>query len=100
MFNTLAILDNVSNTEGVTYQVFLTVIGVMLTVFVTTTGILMTIINTRAIRMEDKMDKLIELMGGQTLVNQEFKFNFKAIFQKLRIPPLLDSETSENKKED
>lgn len=87
---TLAMLDNVNNNDGVTYQAFLTVIGIMLTVFVTTLGILMSIINSRAMRMEDKMDELIRLMGGQTLVNQEFKFNFKAIFQKLNIPSLLE----------
>jgi ABC-type amino acid transport system permease subunit len=60
LFETLAILDQVSNTEGVSYTVFITALAAILGSFIATIGVLTNMVNTRMIRIEDKLDKMIE----------------------------------------
>jgi hypothetical protein len=108
LIQNLAILDQVSNTEGVSYQVFLVVIGTMLTIFVTTVGILMNIINTRAIRMEDKQDKATEKINDlQSSINDLKQLiiassnsnilNFASLKEKLGIQQLPSDILEDNK---
>jgi predicted phage-related endonuclease len=107
LIQSLAILDQVSNNEGVTYQVFLGVIGVMLTIFVAVLVGLMNIINVRAIRHEDKQDKALELINELKQQNSDIKnllvaannsniLNFAAIKEKLNIQNLPSDLINDN----
>jgi hypothetical protein len=107
LIQSLAILDQVSNSEGVTYQVFLGVIGVMLTIFVAVLVGLMNIINVRAIRHEDKQDKALELINELKQQNSDIKnllvaannsniLNFAAIKEKLNIQNLPSDLINDN----
>jgi hypothetical protein len=102
MISLFAILDTVSNTEGVTYQVFFGVLGVMLTVFVAVIFGIVNMNNTRFTALDTKLDKLVEAVNK---LSNNSTLNFYAIKQKLGVTtpvPLEDEEVikSENKKED
>jgi uncharacterized protein YdcH (DUF465 family) len=103
MFVILAILDTVSNTEGVTYQVFFGVLGVMLTVLVAAIiGVVnmnntrFTGIDSRFNQLDDKLDILIE---SHNRLSNNTTLNFFAIKQKLGVTtpePLDEVESSQS----
>ena len=102
MNNLLAIFDSVSNAEGVSYQVFFGVLGVMLTVFVAVIFGIVNMNNTRFTALDTKLDKLVEAVNK---LSNNSTLNFYAIKQKLGVTtpvPLEDEEStkSEDKNED
>jgi hypothetical protein len=87
---TLAILDNVSNTEGVTYQTFLTVIGIMLTVFITVNIGMATIMFSQLANIQNKLDKLVTDNGIRKVKDYKDEVRAKALFKHLGIPDITE----------
>lgn len=58
--DTLAVLDQVTNTEGVSYAIFIVSMTAILASFIAIMGVLINVINTRLMRIEDKQDKTNE----------------------------------------
>jgi hypothetical protein len=90
MNSILTILDNVSNTEGVTYQTFLTVIGIMLTVFITVNIGMATIMFSQLANIQTKLDKLISYNGIRKVKDYKDEVRAKALFKHLGIPDITD----------
>jgi hypothetical protein len=87
---TLAILNNVNNTEGVSYQTFLTVIGIILTVFITVNIGMATIMFSQLANIQAKLDRLISDNRLRKVKDYKDEVRAKALFKHLGIPDITD----------
>jgi hypothetical protein len=85
----LAMFDNVSNTEGVSYQVFIQTLAALLAIFVTVIFGIIVMINTRFTGVEatlkEVVDKLNTMSNTTTLNDYATKRDFKAIKEHFNI---------------
>jgi hypothetical protein len=103
MQTTLAILDQVSNTEGVSYQVFLQVTGLMFSSFLVVIFGLIVMHNTRFTSIDNrfnsidqKLDKLVEYNGTRPLSDYKDELRIKSILKHLGIPDVTDLDVEDN----
>jgi hypothetical protein len=102
MITIFAILDQVSNTEGISSQLLIQTLLGMLTIFVAVILGIVTMINLRFTSIESQLKELavvINLISGKITPNDyTFKTDFKAIKDHFNIstPDTLPDEDGEN----